>query len=117
PILFSGKEIGSKIHTGSRLVELPESNPTRRAYEISGGLGHEHASFDQTAVLAAVRNPELYWDIIGNGYVSMSSNWLTGNKWHATPDKGHAYLKEKMSPKEVAVVIDSLMLALPMVEK
>jgi len=116
PILFSGMEIGSKIHTGSRLVELPELNPIRRAYEISGGLGHEHASFDQTAVLAAIRNPELYWEIIGNGYVSMSSNWLIGNQWHATPDKGHAYLKEDMSHEEVAKVLDSLMLALPIPE-
>lgn len=116
PILFSGMEIGSKIHTGSRLVELPESNPIRRAYEISGGLGHKHASFDQTAVVAAVLNPELYWEINGNGYVSMSSNWLIGNKWHTTPDKGHAYLLEKMPTQEVEKVIDSLMLALPKAE-
>jgi len=116
PILFSGMEIGSKIHSGSRLAELPESNPVRRAYEISGGLGHKHASFDQTAVLAAVRNPELYWEIVGNGWCSMSTNWLTGNKWHATPDKGHAYLLEKVPVKELEMVIDSLMLALPLSE-
>ena len=116
PILFSGLEIGSKIHTGSRLAELPESNPVRRAYEISGGLGHKHASFDQTAVLAAVINPELYWEIIGNGYISMSTNWLIGNKWHSTPDKGHAYLKAKVTTTELENVIDSLMIAMPILE-
>ena len=114
PILFSGREIGSVVFSGSRLIELPETNPIRRAYELAGGLGHRHHSFDQTAVMAAIENPELYWDIVGHGKCSMSTNPSIGTQWYSTPDKGHAYLKEKMNPMELEKVIDSLMIALPL---
>ncbi len=110
PILFSGFEIGNKIETGKKLALLPKSNPIRRAYEISGGL---NTSFDQTAIVAAVKDPELYWEVVGNGYCSMSTDWKTGNKWHSSPDKGHAYLKEKVPPEDLEVLIDSLMMAMP----
>lgn len=113
PILFSGMKIGSSILTGSVLAELSETNPIRRAYEISGGLGHIHHSFDQTAVIAAVENPELYWEIISDGQCSMSTNPSIGTQWNSSPNRGHSYLKEKMDPKEVAKVIDSLMVCLP----
>ena len=54
PIVFSGFEIGQGVGTGAGLRELPATNPLRRAYELFNGLA-DHPSWDQTAVLYAVR--------------------------------------------------------------
>ena len=72
PILFSGISIGSAISTGSGLVRCSYKNPVRRAYEIGGGyVGRAHPSWDQTTVLAAIRDPLQYWDIESNGYCAI----------------------------------------------
>jgi hypothetical protein len=57
PIIFSGGELGSRIQTGAGLTKLPADSPVRRAYKLYNGLTNR-ASWDQTAVLYAVRGLE-----------------------------------------------------------
>lgn len=72
PVIFSGGELGSRIQTGAGLTKLPTNSPVRRAYELYNGLTNR-ASWDQTAVLYAVRgfNGGLkeVWDLRANGSV------------------------------------------------
>jgi len=103
PILFSGAEIGSPIQTGAKLALTPESNPIRRAYELAGGyVGATRSSWDQTAVLAAIRDPLLYWDLVTTGYCAVGVDG--SNTWHDYPDKDHAYLVKKLSNAEMVEI-------------
>ena len=112
PILFSGEEIGNEIITGKSLASTPITNPVRRAYELHGNLRGGRPSWDLTAVLAAVRDPHLYWDVSPSG----TCNVLGGNKgndWVPTPDRGHTYLIKKRPPEDMAKILDDLMSAPP----
>jgi len=106
PILFSGAEIGWKVITGKPLVATPASNPVRRAYELHGNLRGGHQSWDLTAVLAAVRDPRLYWDVSPGGTCTVDPKGH--DEWAPTPDRGHTYLIEKLPPADVAKVLDDL---------
>ncbi|MEX2398227.1 MAG: nucleoside hydrolase, partial [Balneolales bacterium] len=81
-ILFSGYEIGENVMTGSRLAELDTAHPVYYAYSKhpSEPLINGRMSWDQTAVLAAVRDPELYWDLSNPGFVEVDAEgknfWL-----------------------------------------
>lgn len=110
PIVFTGFEIGVKIMTGARQREAPEGTPVRRGYELYNGLKNRQ-SWDQTAVLYAVRGLGDYWDICSEGRLHCNEDG--SNEWRATPDRKHAYLVEKMDPTGVAAVIDELMLRRP----
>lgn len=86
----------------------PQKNPIRKAYELAGGyVGSRHASWDQTAVLAAIRDPLLYWDVESTGYCSVGSNG--SNQWKESPDKDHSYLIKKIPDSQLEEVIDDLM--------
>lgn len=106
PILFSGFEIGREVLTGGRLIELPPSNPVRRAYKRYNGI-QPHKSWDQTAVLAAVRGVAPWWDT-QRGTIEIDPSGE--NRWRATPEGENAILVEKMPPEKVADLIESLML-------
>ncbi len=114
PIVFSPFEIGIKIQTGARLRETLKNNPVRRAYEVSNGLNN-NASFDQTAVLYAVRglNGGLanVWDIRRGGTMHRHEN---GNwEWLPSSENKNACLVEKMAPEKVARIIEDLMMQNP----
>lgn len=112
PILLSGYELGANVSTGSGLKELREDHPVRRAYagHPSDPLMEGRQSWDQTAVLAAVRDPELYWNLSTPGRVVVESDGH--NSWTTTPDGTHVYLIERQdpTPAEVADVIEELMI-------
>ncbi len=114
PIIFSGFEIGKPILTGGRYREKPRSSPARRAFELYNGLKSK-ASYDQTAVLYAVRglNGGLadFWDLESNGYMHVREDG--SNEWRLQPDKNHSHLIKKMQPAKVAKVIEDLMLEAP----
>ena len=108
PVLFSGYEIGAPILTGAKLALTSESNPIRRAYELAGGyVGSIRSSWDQTAVLAAIRDPLLYWDMETTGYCSVTANG--SNQWLSSPDKDHGYLIKKVSNDDMTEILDNLM--------
>ncbi|WP_435320923.1 nucleoside hydrolase [Haloarchaeobius sp. TZWSO28] len=115
PVLFSGYELGDAVRTGQGLTRLPESNPVRRAYagHPSNPLQNGRQSWDQTAVLAGVRDPERYWELSDPGRVVVGTDG--SNTWVAEPDGHHRYLVERddPGPTDVAALLEELMTATP----
>jgi inosine-uridine nucleoside N-ribohydrolase len=112
PILFSGFEIGERIHTGRRLHrETPEDDPVRAAYALFPGVDKERESWDLTAVLAAVRGPERYWDV-RRGSVTVDPATGT-DRWEETATGNRFYLVERDSPEAMQTVLDDLMVRPP----
>ncbi|MEX2574057.1 MAG: hypothetical protein WD317_07160 [Balneolaceae bacterium] len=114
-ILFSGYELGENILTGPALNVLDPSHPVYRAYadHPSDPLVNGRQSWDQTAVLAAVRNPEFYWDLSGPGRVTVDEDG--SNSWVDDPEGRHLYLieREVPGPEKVASIIGELMGDMP----
>jgi len=113
-IVLSGYEIGENILTGTRLTELDENHPVRYAYahHPSEPLINGRMSWDQTAILAAVRDPELYWDLSEPGWVEVDDEGY--NTWTSDPEGMHVYLIERNNPdpSEIADIIENLMLGM-----
>jgi hypothetical protein len=105
PILFSGFEIAESVYTSKKLAICPADNPVRRAYELFNGLTGRQ-SWDLTAALAAVRPPELYWDISPNGTCMVTPDGR--DTWVSTPHN-HTYLIKRTSPSDLAAILDDLL--------
>lgn len=115
PLLFSGFEIGDKIKTGLPLVQNTaiNNNPVKDVYRIS--IPQEkmdstgRMSWDQTAVLAAVRGHEPYYKVKSGNIIindDGSNEWNTvGNQQHLIANKPAA---------EMQKVIDDLMMQQPL---
>jgi purine nucleosidase len=113
PVVFTGFEIGAAIKTGAGLQALPEESPVRAAYRLFNGL-QDRESWDQTAVLYAVRGARDYWRESGAGLNLMHARLGQGyNEWLAVPAGRHRHLLEKMPPSELARTIEELMLQPP----
>ncbi len=122
PVVFSGYEIGLVIHTGPRLHELDPGHPLYVGYKhfskyaswmqdrYREGRITPNASYDQTAVLYAVRGGiGKYWDKVENGYCVADDNG--GNIWVETDEPtNHAYLVLIKDPEEMADIIYSIKL-------
>ena len=117
PILFSGFEIGVKIMTGHKVATQgsPES-PVRwaTAYCLSN---YEHKtsqnrnSWDQTAVLCAIRDPEKYFYVINNGTMVCQEDGT--NTWNPDQNSRHSFLVHKFPYEVIATQIEALMLYEP----
>ncbi len=110
PIVFSGFEIGVRIKTGGKLASLPKSSPVRRAYKLYNGV-RPHFSWDQTAVLYAVRPDSQNWRCSEPGICHVFPDGT--NQWIAREDGKHRYLIQQAEPTETAKTIESLMLHQP----
>jgi inosine-uridine nucleoside N-ribohydrolase len=114
PILFSGWEIGSKIITGKRLRSSDIQNtPAKEIYTICGQTqtkGRE--SWDQTAVLVAVRGAERYFNTV-KGQVKIETNGA--NSWIDDPNGKHEYMTWKTSPEDLTTLIEDLMMHEPII--
>jgi inosine-uridine nucleoside N-ribohydrolase len=111
PVVFSGFEIGVVIHTGPRFHELDPGHPLYAGYthfskhaswmqdRYQEGKITPNASYDQTAVLYAVRGGVgKYWDKVENGYCVADDTG--GNVWVETDEPtNHSYLVLKKSPQ------------------
>src|SRR5690606_25912178 len=116
PILFSGFEIGAKIFTGGKVAARDDDGPVTRAYEFnlrtySDGGESNRQSWDQTAVLIAVRNPEDYFYVNGPGKFIINEDG--SNAWDPTVDAGHRFLVHKYPYQHIADAIEELMLHTP----
>jgi inosine-uridine nucleoside N-ribohydrolase len=114
PIIFTGWEIGKNIFSGIPLLESDiENSPVKEVYEISIPLDEAdkngRMSWDQTAVLIAVKGYEEYYEGIPGKIVSKKDG---SNGWDPK-GKGHVYVKEKMPAKEVEEIINNLMMQVP----
>jgi inosine-uridine nucleoside N-ribohydrolase len=113
PMLISGFEIGEKILTGIKLVTNPDiqNSPVKDAFELALAKDNNTVgrnSWDQTAVLVAVRGAEPY-------FATRKINFEIKNDGTSIPVAGNkfTYLTEKMPPAEVAKVIEDLMMHPP----
>ena len=108
-VVFSGAEIGNPIKTGGENLRkhAPLQSPVRRAYELYNQF-RGRSSWDQTAVLYAVRGNSDWWSVHRQGHNHAFSDG--SNEWRSSPDKDHGYLVEKTSPGELAKIIDELMI-------
>ena len=120
PVIFSGYEIGDRIKTGAVFNDLDRDTPlyvgfmhfSRNASWIREnfrGKILDNSSYDQTAVLYAVRNGEgIYWDRIEGGYCKADDSG--GDTWIEGPVTNQSYLSLKADPEKMANLIESIML-------
>ncbi|SEK17938.1 Inosine-uridine nucleoside N-ribohydrolase [Parapedobacter koreensis] len=117
PLLISGFEIGSKIFTGGALNEKGDkAGPVAAAYAYNLKTYEDEAktsrpSWDQTTVLAAVRNPEDYFYVNGPGQFVVDNNGF--NTWNPLANKEHYFLTHKYPYAHIEAVIETLMLHVP----
>lgn len=113
PMLLSGFEIGEKIRTGIRLInnETIQNSPVKDAFQVAltkdkNTIGRN--SWDQTAVLVAVKGIEPYFSTrkLNFEIKDDGTNVLI-------PGEKITYLTEKMPATEVAAIIEDLMMHQP----
>ncbi len=119
PIVYSGDEIGQAVRTGSRLLtEAPANSPVRASFENHPFVDKstkDRQSWDQTAMLYAVRGTQDLWRLESTGYNFIDE---TGkNEWRRDTDKDHSYLILNKPAAEVKKVIEDLMVAPPALSK
>ena len=120
PITFSGAELGAAIRTGEVFNELPKESPLYLGFyhfskhapwmnhQFNGAI-YDNATFDQTAVIYAVRNGvDKYWTKVSNGRCIPDESG--GNTWVADQESKHAYLVLKMPVSEIEIEMEKFML-------
>jgi hypothetical protein len=113
--LFSGFEIGEKVKTGLRLIkEGDPGSPVRHVFAISIPKDKEdkdgRMSWDQTAVLVAVRGASPFYDTQRGRFLTRPDG---SNGWQDDPNGPHTRLVQKMAPDSVAREIETLMMHRP----
>jgi hypothetical protein len=109
-LYFSGQ--GRKVQTGNTLPATPKDNPVRRAYKLHLGDKKTRSSWDQVALLYAVRPDAPFWQLKTEGYNHIFENGT--NQWRNEPDKEHILIDFKDSDREhVRKTIEELMSATP----
>jgi hypothetical protein len=119
PVVFSGFEIGLAIRTGEVFNEIDKNTPLYVGYlhfcqhapwmQPYQGRIIDNSTFDQTAVLYAVRGGVGdYWDKIAGGYCEVQDNG--DNRWVEGKITNQSYLKLKKDPETMAHLIESIML-------
>ncbi len=117
PILFSGFEIGVKIMTGNKVATKgSKGSPVQWAYSYclsnyENKKSVNRNSWDHTAVLCAVRNPENYFYVVGNG--TFVCNPDGSNTWNPDKNSNHSFLVHKYPYQKIADILDDLMLYEP----
>lgn len=116
PILLSGVEIGFTIVTGLPLINdrSIKQSPVKDVYRICIPLSRQDSagrmSWDQTAVLIAVKGFRPWWNI-ETGKMIVADNG--SNTW-SKESSHHSYLTQAQSPLIVQELINKLMKHQPM---
>jgi pyrimidine-specific ribonucleoside hydrolase len=111
PIVFSGWEIGSAIYTGLPLTQNTaiRNSPVKDVFVKSIPMSKQdekgRMSWDQTAVLVAIKGTAPYYDLMEGRFVAHDDG---SNKWNAA-GKGHYYLAPKMPVAQVEAILEALM--------
>lgn len=113
PMIISGFDIGERVLTGMRLINNQKitASPVKDAFDVAlkkDGNTKGRNSWDQTAVLVAVRGMEPYFS-------SRKINFDIKEDGKSVPVPGErfTYLTFKQTPEEVAKVIEDLMMHVP----
>ncbi len=120
PITFLGAEIGEPIKTGEVFNEIDHQTPLYIGFlhfsthapwmkAFYNGKIIDNATYDQTAVLYAVRNGVgKYWNKIDGWYCQ--TDFEGNNKWVKQDNSNHSYLKLIKHNEEMALLIEAMML-------
>ena len=119
-IVFSGAEIGWQMYSGTSLQNAPTSNPVRYAHEVFRGfdtpnnaLTDGYHTWDQTAVLWAVRGDQDLWSRVDQGFNQVnadgSSQWQT---WQN--NSRHEYLVKTQDNSRYVDIVNDLYLVPPL---
>lgn len=113
PMLLSGFEIGEKVRTGIRLINNEEirNSPVKDAYRVAltkdkNTIGRN--SWDQTAVLVAIKGIEPYFS-----YRKLNFEIKDDGTNVLIPGDKIMYLTEKMPTAEVTTIIEEYMMHQP----
>lgn len=113
-IFFCG--LGEDILSGEALRRTPPGNPVRRIYELYLGKTPNRPSWDQTAVLFAVRPEAPFWRLRTTGYNHIFENGT--NQWRDGPDKDHVLIEFAPGVQpQVRGLIEELMVRPPRVSR
>jgi inosine-uridine nucleoside N-ribohydrolase len=110
-IVYAPFEIGEAIMTGQRLITETQNNPVKMAFETNpmvDSVKNRH-SWDQTAVLFAVRSDSNYW-AVENALLNIDD--AGKNVWEKSKSS-RAYLTVKRSPLEIKKIIEDMMVEPP----
>jgi inosine-uridine nucleoside N-ribohydrolase len=115
PVIFTGFEIGSKIHTGLRVMNMDMDNsPVRDVFRLSIPMSEDdkngRMSWDQTAVLIAVYGTGGFFDQV-TGTIRVNPDGSNG--WVDSPGGKHTYVVQKMPVDEMARFIEDRMMHQP----
>lgn len=114
PIILSGFEIGEKLITGRSTAAMDASDsPVSEAYKMALAQDDPAGrnSWDQSAVLVAVRGTEPYFEL-ERGTLSVDPSDST-DRWTVDATGRHARLMMKMPADRIADAIESLMMHRP----
>jgi inosine-uridine nucleoside N-ribohydrolase len=109
-IIFSGFEIGAKIHVGLPLIhnDAIRNSPTKDVFRISIPMAKEDSlgrmSWDETAVLVAVKGYSTFYTL-HSGHIKVADD---GSDVWDDSGKGQAYLVEKVDYHVVEKLINDL---------
>jgi len=116
PVIFTGYEIGEKILTGLRVMNMQVfENPVKDVFRISISMSEEdkygRMSWDETAVLIAVYGTggffdEISWTIVVNPDGS--------NVWINDPAGRHTHVVQKMPVDQITRFIEDRMMHMPL---
>ena len=110
-IILSGFEIGEKILTGKKLIASDLKSPAKMAFKIAIPLSEEdkngRKSWDQTAVMTAVKGPSFAFSQVKGQMIAEPSGF---NRWRNQEDGMHTYLVFKKSPEELSQLIEGYMM-------
>jgi inosine-uridine nucleoside N-ribohydrolase len=111
PVIYSGFEIGRQIITGQQLTASENlQSPVKDVFALCMAFSDEdhngRKSWDQTAVLAAVRGVSPYFGLQRGQIVLKGGN----NEWKDDPAGDQAYLTMKMSAEEIRGIIEGMMM-------
>lgn len=115
PIIFSGFEIGVEILTGLPLINNNSirNSPVKEVFSISIPFDPQdkngRMSWDETAVLVAVRGWEKYYTLHPGRFVINADG---SNSWD-DKGKGHHYLVKKMPVADMTALINQLIMHQP----
>lgn len=112
-IILSGFEIGHVVLTGKQVIQMPvENSPVKDTYVmcLKEGDFDGRMSWDQTAVLVAIKGYEPYYST-ERGTVQVDDNGA--NTWSPSENGKHIRLIEKMPHTQVASLIESYMMHQP----
>lgn len=119
PVIYSGFEIGLKVITGKQLSEneVVKNSPVKDAYVKAmpywkSDRNGRH-SWDQTAVLVAIKGTAPYYSLQQGKIVINGGN----NAWKNDPTGKQAYLVEALPVEKVRAEIEGLMMHQPVSEK